>query len=324
MKSLSAGGEVAEAAEQALSMLPRKEVKRALLDALDRRPEVRMPVIEALKRMKCYEAIDPLLTIAASDDPAVYGPAMDGLRGIADPDKTDLPRLVNLVLRVPLGPHRDEAEKTVMLVCDKLPPEADRAEAVLAVLERIGLGQRAELLPLLGRLGGPKALEALKAGMADSDPKVRDAAVAGLCNWPDASVADQLLDIAGHEGDAAQRRRALRAYIRVVTLKSGRPARQTLSMLEKAMKLASHVEDKRLILQRVGTMRNLNAVLWLAAYLDDSDLGQAACAAVIEATHDRSLRSTNQDRFRPILEKVVRISTDQSIRERAKQYQLGL
>ena len=322
--SLAAGGEAAEAAQQSLVRLPRKAVTPALLAALANRPEIRVPVIEVLQRIKCYEAIDPLIELAANEDPAVYGPAMDGLRGIADPDKTDLLRLIKLVARLPRGAQRDEAEKTVMLVCQKLPAGADRAAPVLALLERNQLGQRGEFLPLMGRLGGPKALSALQAGLSSSDPQVRDAAVRGLSNWPSAEVADQLLDIAAKSDNPAHRRAALRAYIRVVTLKSDRTAQETLALLEQALKLATQVEDQRLIIARVGTMRNRDAVLWLAKYLDDAHLSQAACSAILNAAYDRSLRSTHQAQIRPILEKIGRIATDPAIRERARQYEQGL
>ena len=56
-----------------------------------------------LKELKYYEAIDPLVAIASETDPAVYGPALDGLRGIADPDQSDMPRLVGLLYRTKPG-----------------------------------------------------------------------------------------------------------------------------------------------------------------------------------------------------------------------------
>ncbi len=84
--------------------LPREEVTAALLDALSNRPAIRVPVIAVLVKLKCYDAIDPLVEIASQTDPAVYAPALDGLRGIADPDKTDIPRLVKLAAANRTGP----------------------------------------------------------------------------------------------------------------------------------------------------------------------------------------------------------------------------
>ena len=118
--SLAAGGEVAEAAQDALASLPRNAVTTALLETLQSQPKLRVPVIAVLIEIKCYDAIDPLIEIAANADPAEYGPALNGLRGIADPDKTDIPKLIKLLLRSEAGKHRDEVEKTILIVCNKL------------------------------------------------------------------------------------------------------------------------------------------------------------------------------------------------------------
>jgi HEAT repeat protein len=320
--TLAAGDELTKAAQQSLGSLPRKEVVAALLDALNSRPADRGPVIEVLTAMKCFEAIDPLVAIAAQDDPAVYGPALDGLRGIADPDKTDIPRLVKLLAKTEPGKHRDEVEKTILIVCGKLPAGADRSEPVLAALA--GSADTVRYLPLLGRLGGAKARKQIEAALASPDPSIQEAAVAALCNWPNADVADRLLALATQGPNEASQRRALRAYVRVVTLKSDRPEAQTLGMLQNAMKLATEADDRRLIVQRASTVRTMESVQWVASYLDDPALAQAACVAVVELAHHRFLRHPNMARFTPILEKVSRLSTDPQIVERAKRYRLGL
>jgi len=321
--SLAAGGEVAEAAQQSLSRLPREAVGPALLEALQKRVELRTPVIEVLKRLRYYEAIDPLVAIAAGEDPAVYEPALDGLRGIADPDDTDLPRLVRLWSKTEPGKHRDEVERTIVIVCEKLPAGADRAKPVLAALAKVGPSPSPQSLPLLGRLGGAEAIKRIEAALAGDDPEAKQAAFRALCNWPTADVADRLWQLAN--GDAKEfRRGALRAYVRVVTLKSDRPEAQTLAMLRKAMELADTPDDRQWVLARASTVRTMETVVWVASYLDDPVLGQAACQAIVELAHHRFLRHPNMDSFGPLLEKVSRISKDPDVAERAKKYRLGL
>jgi hypothetical protein len=306
--------------------LPRKEVSSALLDALRSRPAVRIPVIAVLVKLTCYDAIDPLIEIALDADPAEYAPALNGLRGIADPDKIDIPRLVKLLLRTEPGKHRDEVEKTILIVCDKLPAGADRSELVLASLAGVdrSQAQMEKYLPLLGRLGGPKALEMIQASLGSTDPTMQEAAIRALCNWPNADVADRLLDLAKDSDNRTFRRWALRAYIRVVTLKSDRPEAKTLAMLQDSVKLAESADEKRLALERASTVRTMEAVTWIAQYLDDPELGQAACNAIVELAHHRFLRHPNMDRFGPILENVGRISKDPTVVGRAKRYRLGL
>ncbi len=321
---LAAEQAVSKAAQEALANLPRKDVTAALLSALQQRPAIRRPVIAVLGKLKCYEAIDPLIEIAARSDPDQYGPALEGLRTIADPDNTDIPRLLKLLLRTEPGRHRDEVEKTILIVCQKLPPGADRAAPVLAALGKIDRSDLPSVLPLLGRLGGAKALEMIHQAQEHADPNVRRAAIRALCNWPTAEVADELLQLATGAKEQAHRRWALRAYIRVITLPSDRPEAQTLAMLQEAMKLATEPDDKRLIVRRAGAVRTMEAVTWIAQFLDDPQLNQAACQAIVELAHHRFLRHPNMDRFGPILEKVEKTSKDPAVVQRAKRYRLGL
>ena len=122
-------------------------------------------------------------------------------------------------------------------------------------------------------------------------------------------------------------RKALRAYVRVVTLKSERPAAQTLAMLEQAMDLAADgpAEDRGYILERTAAaVRSMDAVEWIASYLDEPSLAQAACRALVELAHHRSLRQPNKDRFDTILNRVATTTTDPAIADRARRYALGL
>ena len=318
------GGEVTEAAKAALASLPKKEVTATLLKALEEKPVLRVPVIDVLIDLKCYDAIDPLVEIAANADAAVYGPALTGLRGIADPDKTDIPRLVKLLLRTEPGKHRDEVEKTILLVCDKLPADADHSALVLQALAGADESETVKYLPVLGRLGGVKCLAIIEGSLGSSDAPTREAAVRALCNWPNAEVADKLFKLASESGNGAHRTWALRAYIRVTSLKSDRPDAETLAMLQKAFKLADRPDEKRLAIERASAVRTQETVNWLAPMLDDPELAQAACVSIVELAHHRFLRHPNMDLFRPILEKVGKISKDPAIVERAKRYRLGL
>jgi len=321
---LADGEEVTKAAQEAICCLPRKTVTGEMLTVIEKRPELRVPAIEVLARLRSYEAIDSLVTLAADADPGLHEVALDGLRRIADPDEFDIPRLMGLLRKVEPGRHRDAVEKTIMLICDKLPSNADRAGPVLAALAKVPEKESHKYLPLLGRLGGDQARQRVEAALQQADPEIKQAAVRAVCNWPDATVADQLWKLAGSADDPGARRAALRAYVRVVTLESKRPEAETLNMLQEAMKLAQSPEDKQLVLVRAATVRTLQTVDWVAGYLDDPELAQAACESIVELAHHRFLRHPNMDRFGPLLEKISKVSRDPAVAERASKYRLGL
>ena len=320
---LAKGGKVAEAAQKSIERLPRETVAKAMLTALKDRPEISRPVIQVLADIKCYEAIDPLLVIAGQEDPKAYEPALEALQGIADPDDSDITRLVKLLLAVQ-GRQREAVERTIFLVCEKSPDAAGRAKPVLAALAKVDASELPKYLPLLGRFGGPEIMKTIDASLANEKPEVKAAAMRALCNWPSVEVADRLWTLANDGNNPQFRSWALHAYVRVVTLKSDRPEAETLAMLQKAMKAAGSPEDQQWVLQRASTVRTLDAVSWIAGYLDDPNLGQTACRSIVDLAHHRFLRHPNMDRFGPLLDKVSSISKDPTVVARAKKYRLGL
>jgi hypothetical protein len=177
---------------------------------------------------------------------------------------------------------------------------------------------------LLGRFGGPETLKRIDQSLESKDPAVKKAAMRALCNWPGADMADRFWKIAESDSDKEFRSWALRAYVRVVTLKSDRPEAETLAMLQKAMKKAGSVEDKQWVLSRASTVRTIEAAEWIAGYLDDPVLGQTACQSMVDLAHHRFLRHPNMDVFGPWLDKVSKISKDPLVVDRAKKYRLGL
>ena len=109
---------------------------------------------------------------------------------------------------------------------------------------------RAALLPLFGRHGGPAAKHTIDLALGDSDPELYDAGVhAGACNWPDATVADSLLTLSktARSGEAAI------GGVAGLYSRGRVPARRRtpkLAMLKQAMPLARRDEERGLILER--------------------------------------------------------------------------
>ena len=315
---------VSRAAAAALAGSSKKQVGDAMLAALGAKPNRRGRVLDMLASIRFYEAIDPLLVEAAKPESATYEPVLDALAKIADPDKTDLPRLTRLYLSVPEGKHRDAAARTIVLVCAKAPAGTDRSALVVDFASEELAAKKAELLPLLGRLGGAKAKEQVAAAMKSGDAALTDAAMIALCNWPDASVADELWNVATTSDNAAHSRRALRAYVRVITLKSDRGDAKTLALLQAAMKQAGQDADRSLVLERAATVRTMGAFRWAAEYLDDPALATAASQCVLDLAHHKFLRNPNKAEFTPVLKRIAEKGATEPMRNRAKQYLLGM
>ncbi len=335
--TLADAGDTANAARDSLLALPRSLVAPALVAALAERPQSRLTIVRLLGEIGDHAAVEPLATIAAADEPAPWQAALDGLRRVATADATDIGRLVGVFAAVTGDERREAVARVIVTVAGRPASTASSGEAaadagpiVIAALEQRGVAA-SDALPLIGRLGGPAALAKLEAGLASSDAGVRDAAVRGLCNWPNADVSHRLLAIARDALPLDDRRaigqRALRSYVRVITLKSARPAAETLALLQDAMVLAATgpADDRMYVLERTAAaVRSMEAVEWIAGFLDDPSVAQAACRALVELAHHRFLRQPNKSRFDPILDRVAATSTDPTVADRARRYKLGL
>jgi hypothetical protein len=221
------------------------------------------------------------------------------------------------------GKERDQAELAIVAVCSQIADADKRAEPVLAVLNDGGKSHRTILLPLLGRLGGTEALRQVKEALASTSPELHEAGVTALCNWPEPSVSEELLRLAQAK-DEKQRRQALQAVIRINTTQaSDRPNEArlaSLAALKKAMDVAERVEDRRQVLDSIGFVRTMETYRYVLPYLEDPDLQQSACRAIVELAHSRSLREPHQAEFNKTLDRVIALCKDKSLIDRARQY----
>jgi HEAT repeat protein len=321
VKTIAAGDEAGDAARGSLEQIIADGVDEAIVSAMQEAQDsgLRGRLIEVLDRRMASIAAPALLKEAAeSQDPGVRTRAMRTLGNVADPrHATDM---VRILAKIPKGRERDDAEKAIMVICSRIAQDEDRADPVLTVLDEVGNQDTAAVLPLLGRIGGKKALAAIQRAMTSNSAEVQEAAVRGLCNWPDASVADELLKMAKSSHNRSWRVSALRAYVRVVTLPNERSDTKTLALLKAAMDLADRSDEQRLVLTRAASVRSIKTLRWVLPYMDDSSLAEAACQAVVELAHHRGLRDPNKQEFERALKMVIETCQDKNRVDRAKRY----
>lgn len=133
-----------------------------------------------------------------------------------------------------------------MLVCQQVPDAEKRAAPVINILKNSSPADRAALLPLLGRIGGSEARRTIQPALSPGNADLYEAAVRAICNWPDASVAGQLLELSEKAESATHRLWALRALIRVIALPSGMADAEKLAMLQQAMRRAVRDDERNL------------------------------------------------------------------------------
>jgi hypothetical protein len=178
-------------------------------------PEVKRILIRDVIRMRKNPAVVPILLQYASttgDTPTAVA-ALESVRFMAGEEQFD--QIISVIQNTTNAETRKAAEDTAAEILRKSAKRASFADR-LAVLHSTAVDEniRHSLLRLLGRCGGPKALEVVRAALADADQKNQIAAIIALGSWGDDSGFPILADFIPAAADGSLRNRAFESALR--------------------------------------------------------------------------------------------------------------
>jgi hypothetical protein len=163
-------------------------------------------------------------------------------------------------------------------------------------------------------------LSFVQRSIASSDAAEHAAGIRALANWPDASVAPQLIALATKDAHAAHRTTALRALVRVAPLPDDRTDPERLELLQQAMAMCENDRERQLVIRRARAVRIPETLRFILPYMDQPALAEVACETIVELAHHRTLRQPNKPEFDRALDRVMATSRDATVRERARRY----
>lgn len=320
LEMLFADSKLSGPARESLALVIGAGVDDALVAALQAEKDTgrRGTLISVLEGRRSAAPVAALLKDVLSDDPMLRSSALSALKQLAEPKH--VPEMLKALLKAEKGRERVEAEGVIAAVCNQISEPEKRAEPVLAAFTAGSKADRLVLLPLLGQVGGTRARETITNALAGDDAELRQAGANALCNWPDASVSEELLALARNAKDPGQRLQVLQALTRVHALPGGRSPAEKLALFKKAMELATRAEERAQVLAGLASARDLETLRFVLPYLDDKDLVEPACKTVVELAHHKNLREPNKAEFDKALDKVIAVCQDPALVDRAKQY----
>lgn len=301
--------QLCHAAFETLRLMTASGTNKAII-ALISEARTRHPVVVkcALAR-RSPEFVPAFLKAAESSDATTRLEAFKALEIMATEKEAE--SLAVLLGKTAPGEEREVAGRAAWMSCQKIPDPTRRSAPLLAAMENVDSEGQCAILPSLARMGGEQSLATVHTAMQNSNRTVRDAGYRALANWPDATVADELRDIAETSEVESYRVWSLRAYARVVSLPNQRPPQQTFEMLNSAMKLAMRTEDKELFVSRLGSVRVPDALALLVSFLDNGKLKESAVPAVF--TLAKGLSQSHPDQAKTALEKVQPMTKDAAL-----------
>jgi len=310
-----------EAARGSLDLLGGKSVNQkimALIPSTD--PHVKAELVRSLGQRNVVEATKMLLTTAVDPDQAVRLESFKSLAIVASPKSID--ELIQLLIHEENSAIRDEAEKTLVLVSQKIQDPSSQAKQVLRVLPSVeDIEARSSLLEVAGRIGDKNALPVLRNELKNDNPENQKAAIYALSAWPDAEPIDDLLSVVKTSTNKTHKILALRGYIDLVKVRSDRPAEDSIALFMKAMNLATEANEKKMALSGLGRLWSVETLEVSARYLDDPAIKPEAEAALIRPlelllqSDDDSLKVMLNKELKKTLSKILSSTDSDKIRE---------
>jgi len=306
-----------KAARESLYRLRGPKIDETILAAIPRAlPKVKVELIRSTGERNIAAGVEILLTTARDKDAKVRRETLRVLKTIAGPEY--LPALVELLIGVQSAVDRREAEKTVTAVAHKIGDKNRQAEVVLAALPSVKeVTGRCSLLRVLGKIGQRRALAVLRAGLKDKNITVKETCIRALAGWPTAEPSAELLKVVQAGNNKLHRALALRGFIRLIGLDSGRPVEERIGMYRQAMELGASASEKKMVLSGLANVKSIAALRMAAAYLEDKTLQQEAEVAVVKIA--TAIAGGYPAESKAALQKVSKISKNDFLREQAQE-----
>lgn len=186
---------------------------------------------------------------------------------------------------------------------------------ILAAMNGASGESRIVLLHVAAKIGGPQALETVRAATNDAQAAIAEEAVRVLAEWPTLEAAPFLFELVKSD-DLSRHVLGLRGYVRLAGIE---PALEVKSkMLLDAMDRARRPEEQKIVLGGWGGVPTVQALEVLAPWLEKAEVRNEAAAAITAVAGSLGKDAANKPRAVEALKAVIEKCPESGIRERAQ------
>jgi HEAT repeat protein len=302
------------AARRSLDDLRHGNVTPALLEPLaSAPPDVALELIRALGDRGDASAAPAILKLARSPDDSIRSASLQALAILATPAESA--DLVQMIVQATNDDARSEIADALSSICQRGHWDA---QPLLEVVTHGSLEARLALLPVCSSLVEAPAREALRAAMADPEPRVRDAAIHALCDTHDGQLLPDLVEVACGNRDQKFKVLAVRGCVRLATKEEDVKLsnNEKLDALRKILATPLEQQEKSQILSGLGTMGNAQALALAMPLLEDPSVRLEAAQAVIHIS--TAISKAQPEEAGAALKKVLVMSINPATRKSAE------
>lgn len=152
------------------------------------------PAIKACVARGCTEAVPTLLKLAQDQDPDIRKDAWAGLGALATDSHIDA--IMDIVLDIKDTSDLDRAKAAIKSIFARSGDRSKCFEAVAARYPHAAAATKVVILELGAAVGDSRALKLQRKALKSSNKRLSHAALRTLGRWPNASAADDLLELA--------------------------------------------------------------------------------------------------------------------------------
>lgn len=251
-------GDDARVAAAALARLHGPGLDEFVLAGATRGEPLLRPVfIRQLALRGQLDSIPTLLGLRSDPESKIRLAALESLGDIAPP--AEQAALLDWALQSPDAAEQNRAVRSLIEVLLRDEAKPTRTDAVLARIDSGDAKVKQALVPVLPRVGGAPALAALERLSLEADDAVATAAAAQLARWTGNEAAEVQVRVAEKTPEAAVRRSATSAAIRVLEKERDAKDLDETDLLGRLMAIADSPETKAELLWLLSRMSDAKA-----------------------------------------------------------------
>jgi len=277
---VEADADLATAAKTSLAALPAKQVDEQLCTRLPQAAGTKRRALTELAGQRQVAAAMPELTKAAGDSDAAIRTA--GLKALGETaSAADLGALTDLLAKAKSDDEISAVQEALESACARITDKAACADKLLPCLSSSATPAKCALLRVLVVVGTANALDAVRASIANNDPKVRDAAVRTLADWPETPALPALLEVLGNTQDDSHRFLALRGCVRLLE-SSTQAASDKVKTFSGLLARTERADDRKVILSGLANVADPAALKLVEPLLSNADVQAEAELAMLK------------------------------------------
>ena len=286
-------------------------VDDALIEAL-RDERTVIAAMKVIGKRECRKAASELLRLARTGSPEVRSEAWGALASAAS--ESDMDAMMAAAIAIDDRGLKSKATKAVEFFCSRAQDKQACFEAAARHYDRADDETKMFVLGLASKTGGTKALELTRSALKSGNRQLYDRAVRSLGGWPDSRATADLMDLARNAPEEKTRILAVRGYITVADRE--RNDRKKVKMYQDIRGLVKRADQKKLIVSKLGNVREAGAIAMLSAYMDDPQVKNEAAMAAVNLVN--RIRRGSRPELRALMQKVMTSTTNRGVINKAK------